>query len=199
MPGDEQERTAPSGAVFMYRMYGMPRAQGTGTVPDSSSISSIHGGHAQERRCTGCTVCRGRRALEPFLTVPAFPPSMEVMRRSGDVSGCTGRKLLLRFRHFHHPWRSADNRSLRDLHFHHPWRSADNRSLRDLHFHHPWRSPRAQGTGVVGVGVKWGRCWENSIAWNSLIPFPVAVWVEFDSDPFGTARHNGGYQGGMSD
>ena len=29
--------------------------------------------------------------------------------------------LLLRFRHFHHPWWSAEELLLRFLHFHHPW------------------------------------------------------------------------------
>jgi len=35
-----------------------------------------------------------------------------------------------------------------------------------------------------GVGVKWKECWKDLMAWNCLIPLPVAVWVEFDSDPY---------------
>ena len=53
----------------------MSRAQDTGNAPGIYSISSIRGGHAPERRYTGCE----GRALELFLTVPAFPPSLQVM------------------------------------------------------------------------------------------------------------------------
>src|SRR5262245_2063512 len=44
----------------------------------------------------------------------------------------TRRELLLRFRHFHHPWRSHRELLLRFRHFHHPWRShvANNGEMR---------------------------------------------------------------------
>jgi len=78
----------------MYRMYGMPRAQGCAgaamyrmygqkTAPAFSALPP-----------SLAVVCRGRRALESFLTVPAFPPSMEVMRRSGDVQDVRADVLL---------------------------------------------------------------------------------------------------------
>jgi hypothetical protein len=52
-------------------MYGMPQAQGTGTVPDSSSISSIHGWSSAEAAMY--------MALATVPALPAFPASVQVM------------------------------------------------------------------------------------------------------------------------
>ncbi len=45
---------------------------------------------------------------------------------------------------------------------------------------------------MVGVGVKWGECWKELIAWNRLVLFLVATWVGFDSDPW-DKRQTGGW------
>jgi len=134
-PGDEHQRTAPSGAVFMYRMYSMPREARDGRSGDVRDVRYAARGQGwPERRCTGCT----------------------------------DRKLLLRFRHSRHPWRSADNCSLRDLHSRHPWRSADNCSLRDLHSRHPWRSY----PGGADVGCVEGR---NAPPWPAWCDSPCSL------------------------
>jgi len=40
----------------MYRMYGITRCHGKIIASCIIFISTIHGGHGKERRCTGCTV-----------------------------------------------------------------------------------------------------------------------------------------------
>ncbi len=55
----------------MYRKYGMPQAQGTETVPRLGLPASFYLLHPWSR------------------AFPAFPPSLEVKRRSGDVQAVT--------------------------------------------------------------------------------------------------------------
>ena len=55
------------------------------------------------------------------------------------------------------------------------------------HFTRPLNAPshrsRRPSAVMDGIGVKWGGCWEDPLAWNSLIPFHVTVWVEFAPAP----------------
>ena len=53
----------------------MPKAQGTGTVPDSSSISPVHGGHAQERRMSRDGLADVLLGSGSCFALP--PPSLE--------------------------------------------------------------------------------------------------------------------------
>jgi len=71
----------------MYRMYGMPRAQGTEIAPGNSSISSIHGGHAQERRMT----TKGQHANDKSARGRAsygWSPRCDPSARGGPPTKC---------------------------------------------------------------------------------------------------------------
>ncbi|BAO43145.1 hypothetical protein TBH_C0199 [Thiolapillus brandeum] len=59
----------------MYRMYGPKNAPAFSALPPSLAV-----------------VCHGRRALKMLPAFPAFPQSLEVMRRSGDVQDVRAEK-----------------------------------------------------------------------------------------------------------